>query len=95
MGETLICARDGCEETFIRKQHNQIYHSNECCKIVTSQKNKQKYFDKKAFREGLARFCACGTKLSRYNAGFKCGACETRSELERNKQLAGMLTTLV
>lgn len=78
MSNLLTCAAEGCEEQFIPRTHNQKYHSNDCCQIETNKKMKAAYHERIAIKKGKARVCAqCSvTKLSRYNPGRICGACE-------------------
>mgnify|MGYP003332424057 CR=1 FL=1 len=44
----MICAYEECSNKFEPKTHNQKYFSEECCKIATNLKVKEKYFYKKA-----------------------------------------------
>jgi hypothetical protein len=46
----------------------------------------EKYYEKKAIRNGALRKCKCGNRLSRYNAGNLCSVCEKNSNIDtRNK----------
>ena len=44
----MICSNKECAKEFDAKTHNQKYCSDECCRIATNIKIKQKYYDKKA-----------------------------------------------
>jgi len=87
------CAREGCDETFVKKAHNQKYHNDECCKLATNAKIMEKYYERRAQRLGHTRLCkTCGvTKLSRYNDGRICSGCESKSQIDRNNSVLDML----
>ena len=87
------CARSGCEETFEKKAHNQKYHNDECCRLATNSKIMEKYYERRAQRLGKTRLCKkCGvTKLSRYNDGRICSACESKSQTDMNNSVLDML----
>lgn len=83
----MICSHDGCENEFEAKTHNQKYCSDECCRIATNSKIKQKYYEKKERLAGKKRVCktkSCKTQLSRYNSEDICGPCEAK-ERERSR----------
>lgn len=90
----MICANDGCENEFTPKTHNQKYCSDECCRIATNIKIKQKYYDKKARLAGKQRVCAnkeCNNVLSRYNSSKICIKCEAKKDAEDRKHLLEMI----
>lgn len=95
IGETITCHNDGCEEKFAKRTHNQIYHDEECTRLATNANIMRKYYARRAQRLGLARFCACGTKLSRYNPEDKCNACTLTQSVQRNNSVQTMLTTVI
>lgn len=73
------CARDECDEMFVAKTHNQIYHDDECCRIATNKRIMERYYERKQKRSGQRRVCngnGCDTLLSRYNDGDLCSMCE-------------------
>jgi hypothetical protein len=79
----VICAYDECDNKFEPRTHNQKYCSDECCRIATNIKIKQKYYDKKARLAGKSRICktsGCKTPLSRYNENDMCSKCEAKAE---------------
>ena len=41
----MICASEDCENTFEKSTHNQKYCSDECCRIATNKKIRDKYSD--------------------------------------------------
>lgn len=88
------CARKGCGESFVKKAHNQKYHNDECCRLATNAKIMEKYYERRAQRLGKTRMCSkCGvTKLSRYNDGRICSACETKSQTDMNNSVLSMLS---
>jgi hypothetical protein len=53
----MICSNDGCVNEFEPKTHNQKYCSDECCKIATNIKIKEKYYYKKARLAGEKFIC--------------------------------------
>ena len=76
----MICANKECAKEFDSKTHNQKYCSDECCRIATNKRIMEKYYEKKAIKNGSSRQCKkCKSQLSRYNADLICSKC--------NKQL--------
>jgi hypothetical protein len=72
-----ICANDGCTNVFQKKTHNQKYCSNMCCRKATNRKIMERYYEDKELRSGNPRNCSsCSVKLSKYNLGKICAACE-------------------
>lgn len=95
VGDKAICANDECGQEFIKTTHNQKYHDNECCKLATSKKAMDKYYERKERRGGAKRVCAtpsCSTLLSRYNESKICSKCIEKSERETNKKLLDMIS---
>lgn len=62
-----VCANPECQLEFVPKTHNQKYHSDECCKIVTNKRIMEKYYENKERRSRPRKCQVCGTSLSRYN----------------------------
>lgn len=89
----MICSNDKCAKEFEAKTHNQKYCCEECCRVATNSRIMQKYYEKKAIRNGALRVCKCGNKLSRYNPNNECSTCEkNKSNKDKNKKkLLGML----
>ena len=87
MEETMVvCAREGCEETFAKAVHNQRFCSKECCRIYTNARILAAYHAKKK-KKVTGRVCkskTCETLLSRYNPEDHCANCSTKS---KRKQL--------
>lgn len=87
----MICANKDCtnEKEFTPKTHNQKYCSDDCCRIATNKKIMEKYYEKKAIRNGKKRLCkSCNSSLSRYNTLSVCSKCEkNNSKSDRNKIL--------
>jgi hypothetical protein len=94
IGEQIQCENKGCEVVFTKKTHNQRYHDDECCRLATNAKIMEKYYAKRAQKLGLARYCECGAKLSRYNSNDKCNACQLNSEVEKNNSVQSMLASV-
>lgn len=90
------CARDGCEETFTKRKHNQIYHDDDCCKLATAVRLKEKYYQRKAQHSGETRYCTTceTTKLSRYNDSTICGSCQMSREVFANNSVVSMLSSI-
>jgi hypothetical protein len=77
------CANKECNKQFNAKTHNQKYCSDECCRVATNRRIMEKYYEKKAIRNGSPRICKkCKTKLSRYNQTDVCAGCEKRINQE-------------
>lgn len=73
----MICGNKECAKDFTPKTHNQKYCSDECCRIATNRRIMEKYYEKKAIRNGAPRNCKkCNVKLSRYNQRDICSTCE-------------------
>lgn len=93
IGERIQCTREGCEEWFNKKTHNQRYHNDECCRLATNARIMQKYYERRDQRQGKVRYCKdCGiTKLSRYNDSLICSSCSAKKELNANNAVLEML----
>jgi len=71
----MICNNKECSKEFDAKTHNQKYCSDECCRVATNKRIMEKYYEKKAIRNGAFRACSkCKTKLSRYNQSDICSS---------------------
>lgn len=77
-----ICANTECQHPFAPTRHNQKYCSNECCRLVTNNKLKQQYHERRARIKGQMRICVnCNiTRLSRYNERNICQSCINQEE---------------
>jgi hypothetical protein len=72
----MICSNLSCSKEFDSKTHNQKYCSDECCRIATNKRIMDKYYEKKAIKNGAVRLCKkCKAKLSRYNSEDVCASC--------------------
>ena len=95
--QSQVCAMEGCDQTFVARSHNQIF----CCKdhqrIVTNQKIKDNYHDRKARRNGQERLCERygKTKLSRYNDSKICQTCATESREKRDTEAFEALSRVI
>jgi len=90
----MICSYEKCNATFEPKTHYQKYCSEECCRIATNLKIKQKYYDKKERLAGKKRICkvrGCQTQLSRYNPTGVCGPCEAKEQSKIRNGLISMV----
>jgi len=88
----MICSNKECSKDFDAKTHNQKYCSDECCRIATNRRIMEKYYEKKAIRNGAFRACSkCKTKLSRYNQSNMCAACEKKINVSNRNKLIGMI----
>ncbi len=86
------CSNKECSIDFEPKTHNQKYCSDECCRVATNRRIMEKYYEKKAIRNGAYRECKkCKTQLSRYNQNMICGLCEKNSALKNKSKILGML----
>ena len=72
----MICSNKECAKEFDSKTHNQKYCNDECCRIATNKRIMEKYYEKKAIKNGAIRVCKlCKLKLSRYNNSNVCSKC--------------------
>ena len=90
----MICANKECAKDFDAKTHNQKYCSDECCRIATNRRIMEKYYEKKAIRNGAKRVCKCGNQLSRYNQGIVCAICEKNKNIKNKDKLLEMFNGL-
>lgn len=88
----MICANKECAAEFEPKTHNQKYCTDECCRVATNRRIMEKYYEKKAIRNGAKRGCKkCGSQLSRYNESFLCASCNKKIDISQRSKLLGML----
>jgi hypothetical protein len=88
----MICNNKECSKEFEAKTHNQKYCSDECCRVATNRRIMEKYYEKKAIRNGAFRACSkCKTRLSRYNQSNMCAACEKKTNVSNRNKLIGMI----
>jgi hypothetical protein len=91
----MICYNKECKKEFEAKTHNQKYCSDECCRIATNKRIMEKYYEKKAIRNGAQRPCKkCGAQLSRYNQSKFCSSCEKNINLKVKDTLMGMINEI-
>lgn len=93
----MICAYDNCNNEFEAKTHNQKYCSDECCKIATNIKIKEKYYNGKARRAGVAFKCnnkGCNSTLSRYSTENICESCKSKERSKERKAILDMLNEI-
>lgn len=90
----VVCEREGCNETFVKRTHNQKYHDNECTRLATNVKIMEKYYERQDQRLGKLRICkVCNiTKLSRYNSMSVCAGCKSKQQEEINNSVWNMLS---
>jgi acetyl-CoA carboxylase beta subunit len=88
----MICANKECAKEFEAKTHNQKYCSDECCRIATNRRIMEKYYEKKAIKNGAVRNCKkCKAQLSRYNAVDICQQCEHSTKIKSKNKLDGLI----
>ena len=91
----MICSNKECAKEFEAKTHNQKYCTDECCRIATNRRIMEKYYEKKAIKNGAPRTCKnCKTKLSRYNQADVCSTCEKNISDEGKKIIWSILGDL-
>lgn len=91
----MICANKECQKEFESKTHNQKYCSDECCRLATNKRIMEKYYEKKAIRNGMVRNCKkCKSKLSRYNESNFCSSCTKKINSNNNAKLLGMINEI-
>ena len=87
-----MCGNKECAKDFDAKTHNQKYCSDTCCRVATNKRIMEKYYEKKAIRNGAYRECKkCNVKLSRYHQGDYCTICEKKITLSNKSILMGMI----
>ena len=88
----MICSNKECAVEFDAKTHNQKYCSDECCRVATNKRIMEKYYEKKAIKNGAYRECKkCKLSLSRYNQSSMCSSCEKKDGAANRKKIMGML----
>lgn len=96
IGEQIQCEYAHCDVVFTKKTHNQKYHNGECTRLATNAHIMKKYYDRRAQRLGLPRFCdSCQTKLSRYNSNSVCNSCQLQREVKKNESVLNMVSNSV
>lgn len=91
----MICLNLECSKLFEPKTHNQKYCSDDCCRVATNKKIMEKYYEKKAIKNGAKRNCAkCKIALSRYNSLNICSRCEKNKSVENKKKIIGMINDI-
>lgn len=86
----MICANDGCSNSFNKTTHNQKYCSDECCRAATNRKIREKYYQEKERLSGKKRICksrGCKNILSRYNEGEVCSQCTAKNEKDNRDKI--------
>lgn len=90
----MICSNESCNNEFTAKTHNQKYCSDECCKIATNIKIKEKYIYKKARLSGQKFICkniGCNQVLNRFTNNNICEVCKAKERNQERKKLLDML----
>ena len=91
----MICANKECAKEFEPKTHNQKYCNDECCRVATNRRIMEKYYEKKAIRNGAKRGCAkCNAQLSRYNESNLCSSCTKARNEQNRKKLLGLINEI-
>jgi len=91
----MICSNKECKKEFDPKTHNQKYCTDECCRIATNRRIMEKYYEKKAIRQGAARGCKkCGHQLSRYNETSLCASCQKKIDITKRSSILDRLNEL-
>jgi hypothetical protein len=86
------CLNVECAKDFNPKTHNQKYCSDECCRVATNKRIMQKYYEKKAIKNGAPRKCkSCPGFLSRYNTELHCSKCIKSRHIKDKNYLMGIL----
>lgn len=88
----MVCLNIECGINFKSKTHNQKYCSDECCRVATNKRIMEKYYEKKAIKNGAPRKCkGCTALLSRYNTDVHCAKCIKSVDIKNKKYLMGIL----
>ena len=55
----------------------------------------EKYYEKKAIRNGAARGCKkCGAQLSRYNDTTLCASCQKKIDITKKSKIKSMINDI-
>jgi hypothetical protein len=97
IGDTNTCAREGCENTFVLKTHNNKYCSLDCSKEETNKRIMRRYYKRKERRSAKGRVCeVCNeTKLSMYNDSDICGQCDNIQDSTLRNSVVRLLDSVV
>jgi hypothetical protein len=88
----MVCLNSECSIKFEPKTHNQKYCSDECCRVATNKRIMEKYYEKKAIKNGAPRKCkGCPGLLSRYNSDPYCAKCIKSNTSKVKKYLMGII----
>lgn len=90
----MICESPECNKEFEKATHNQKYCSDECCRVATNLKIKQKNKEKRDRLSGKVRVCStkgCKTVLLKYNESSVCELCEAKKRSKDLKELLGII----
>lgn len=91
----MICGNSSCKKEFDAKTHNQKYCGEECCRIATNRRIMEKYYEKKAIKNGAARPCKkCKLQLSRYNTTDFCSSCQKNIDANTRSKIVGMINDI-
>ena len=91
----MICNNKECSKEFDSKTHNQKYCCDECCRVATNRRIMEKYYEKKAIKNGAFRGCSkCESKLSRYNKSNICAACEKSGSSKSKNNILGRINEI-
>ena len=91
----MICLNSECGKDFESKTHNQKYCSDECCRVATNKRIMEKYYEKKAIKNGAPRKCkGCPGFLSRYNSEAYCAKCIKSSHTKNKKNLMDIVNDI-
>ncbi|MEY4331357.1 MAG: hypothetical protein RLZZ196_95 [Bacteroidota bacterium] len=90
----MICDYEECNNQFEPRTHNQKYCSDECCKIATNLKIKEKYYYKKARASGVKFTCknrGCSQILSKFTTDLICENCKAKQRTKDRKEIMDIL----
>lgn len=88
----MICLNSECLKDFDAKTHNQKYCCDECCRVATNKRIMEKYYEKKAIKNGAPRKCkGCPGFLSRYNSEVYCSKCVKIKNSKHKNYLMGII----
>lgn len=91
----MICLSKDCKKEFEAKTHNQKYCSDDCCRVATNKRIMEKYYEKKAIKNGSIRLCKkCSSSLSRYNKENICSLCIKKSSVKNVERLNGIINDI-
>ena len=80
----VVCVREGCDNKFLKRVHNQIFCNPACCQIATNERILNRYYEKKKpiSKNRVCKKRSCSTLLSVYNRESICETCSRKDQMK-------------